>query len=50
MKMIIRILQGLIAQKFWGELVFQFANGKIVCVKKNEVIKEDLDILNEPCI
>ena len=49
MKMIVRIFQGLIAQKFWGELTFQFQNGKIVCVKKNETIKDCLDVLNEEC-
>jgi len=50
MKMIVRIFQGLIAQKFWGELTFQFQNGKIVCVKKHETIQNDLDLLNDPCI
>jgi hypothetical protein len=50
MKKIISIIRELMYQKFWGEISFRFENGKIVCIKKVETLKEDLDILNETCL
>lgn len=39
MDKLITLVQGLMAKKFFGELVIKFQNGKIIFIQKTESIK-----------
>jgi len=39
MESVIKLLMVLVKEKFWGEIIIKFQNGKPVIVNKNEQIK-----------